>query len=352
MQKATIATVAAEAGVSTATVSRVLTGSKTVTAETSRRVFAAAEKLRYSGNSIAKALRQNSTGNIGMLVPSISNPFFTALVEQVEHHLAQAGLNLFLCDSRNNVETEASRLISLTQGSVDGILVSPCDAMHSRTALERATRIVPIVQIDRHVAAVSTDWVGLDDAHAMRVITEHLASRGVRTVAFVTSIMGSSSALDRLDSTRRTSAKLGIQMPDDLVLDGDFSLEWGAQAADKLLDSGRPLPDAIICSDDLIALGLSGRLGQRGVRVPEDVLITGFDDIEYASLNTPSLTTLRQPLTQIAAEAVRLLRADIANADRARTHLALRGDLVVRQSTMRSADRGDVAFTAAGAETP
>ena len=337
MQKATIAVVAAEAGVSTATVSRVLTGSKTVSAETSRRVLAAAEKLRYSGNSIAKALRQNATGNIGMLVPSISNPFFTSLVEQVEHHLAQAGLNLFLCDSRNDVATEATRLISLTQGSVDGILVSPCDATLSRPALERATRIVPIVQIDRRVADLGTDWVGLDDAHAMRIIAEHLAGRGVRTVAFVTSIMGSSSALDRLESTRRACTELGLDMPDDLVLDGDFSLEWGAQAADKLLDSGRALPDAIICSDDLIALGLSGGLAKRGVRVPQDVLITGFDDIEYASLNTPSLTTLRQPLTQIAAEAVRLLRENIANTDRANSHLALRGNLVVRQSTTRDA---------------
>ncbi|ONI60495.1 LacI family DNA-binding transcriptional regulator [Okibacterium fritillariae] len=334
----TVATVAAEAGVSTATVSRVLTGSKSVSAQTSARVLAAAEKLRYSGNSIAKALRQNSTGNIGMLVPSISNPFFTSLVEQVEHHLAQAGLNLFLCDSRNLVATEETRLRSLTQGSVDGILVSPVDENRSAAALQRASDIVPIVQIDRRVGAVDTDWVGLDDAHAMRLIAQHLADRGVRTVAFVTSIMGSSSALDRLQSARSSCAELGIAMPDDLVLDGDFSLEWGATAADGLLDSGRDLPDAIICSDDLIALGLSGRLAERGIRVPDDVRVTGFDDIEYASLNVPSLTTLRQPLTQIAAEAVRLLQENIQSADRAKTQLALRGELVVRKSTTRYGD--------------
>jgi LacI family transcriptional regulator len=334
----TVATVAAEAGVSTATVSRVLTGSKSVSAQTSARVLAAAEKLRYSGNSIAKALRQNSTGNIGMLVPSISNPFFTSLVEQVEHHLAQAGLNLFLCDSRNLVATEETRLRSLTQGSVDGILVSPVDENRSAAALQRASDIVPIVQIDRRVGAVDTDWVGLDDAHAMRLIAQHLADRGVRTVAFVTSIMGSSSALDRMQSARSSCAELGIAMPDDLVLDGDFSLEWGATAADGLLDSGRDLPDAIICSDDLIALGLSGRLAERGIRVPDDVRVTGFDDIEYASLNVPSLTTLRQPLTQIAAEAVRLLQENIQSADRAKTQLALRGELVVRKSTTRYGD--------------
>ncbi|WP_430591379.1 LacI family DNA-binding transcriptional regulator [Humidisolicoccus flavus] len=338
MQKTTVASVAAEAGVSTATVSRVLTGSKAVNAETAKRVHAAAEKLRYTGNSIAKALRQNSTGNIGMLVPSISNPFFTALVEQVEHHLAGAGLNLFLCDSRNDVETEATRLQSLTQGSVDGILVSPVNESLSQPALARASSIVPIVQLDRRVSGVESDWVGLDDAHALRIIASHLAEQGVRSAAFVTSTMGSSSAIDRLQSAVESCASLGIELPEDLIFDGEFSLDWGATAAERLLDSGHPLPDAIICSDDLIALGLSGRLSQLGVRVPDDVLVTGFDDIEYASLNTPALTTLRQPLTQIAAEAVRLLQENIRNRDRAHTQLALRGQLIVRTSTSTSTE--------------
>lgn len=330
---ATIASVATEAGVSTATVSRVLTGSKAVNADTTERVLLAVEKLRYRGNSIAKALRQNSTGNIGMLVPSISNPFFTSLVEQVEHHLAQAGLNLFLCDSRNDVQLEAARLRSLTDGSVDGVLISPVNEVLSRPALQRATDIIPIVQIDRRVDTVDTDWVGLDDAHAMNAIVGHLVDRGVRTAAFVTSIMGSSSARDRLEAARDSCTTLGITMPDNLVLDGDFSLEWGATAADHLLDLTGQLPDAVICSDDLIALGLSRRMAERGVQVPGDVLVSGFDDIVYASLNMPSLTTLRQPLSQMAAEAVRLLQESILTDGRARTQLALRGSLVVRDST-------------------
>jgi LacI family transcriptional regulator len=330
---ATVATVAAEAGVSTATVSRVLTGSKAVSDATARRVLSAVDKLHYSGNSIAKALRQNSTGNIGMLVPSISNPFFTALVGQVELNLAQEGLNLFLCDSRNQVDVEAARLRSLTQGSVDGILVSPVDEHRSRDGLQRASEIVPIVQIDRRVESVDTDWVGLDDAHAMRTITHHLLERGVKTAAFVTAIMGSSSARDRLNAARSSCAAVGIRMPEDLTLDGDFSLEWGETAADRLLALPVKLPDAIICSDDLIAVGLSRRLAERGVSVPGDVLITGFDDIDYASFNVPSLTTLRQPLSQIAAEAVRLLRENIQAGDRATSQLALRGELIIRNST-------------------
>ncbi|WP_271985417.1 LacI family DNA-binding transcriptional regulator [Pseudoclavibacter terrae] len=326
---------AAEAGVSTATVSRVLTGSKNVADETARRVHAAAEKLQYSGNSIAKALRQNSTGNVGMLVPSISNPFFTALVEQVEHQLAQSELNLFLCDSQGSVDIEAVRLRSLTQGSVDGILVSPVDESLSAPALQRASTITPMVQIDRRVGALSADWVGLDDEHAMRTVAEHLFARGVRSAAFVTSTKGSSSALDRLKSILAECARLGIHMPDDLVLDGDFSLEWGAQAADALLASARELPDAIICSDDLIAMGLSSRLAGSQVRVPDDVLVTGFDDIDFASLTAPPLTTLRQPIEQIAAEAVRLLRESIQSTERAKTSLALQGSLVARASTSR-----------------
>lgn len=335
MHKPTVAMVAREAGVSTATVSRVLTGSKTVSGETAQRVLAAAEKLRYSGNSIAKALRQSATGNIGMLVPSISNPFFTSLVDQVEHRLAREGLNLFLCDARNDVETEAARLRSLTEGSVDGVLVSPVDLTESRAALVRAREIVPVVQIDRRVNTVDTDWVGLDDDHAMGLVAEHVRACGARTAAFITSTRGSSSALDRLDAIRRSCVALGIQLPDDSILDGEFSLEWGATAAGTLLSAARPLPDAIICSDDLIALGLSGRLAEQGVRVPEDVLVTGFDDIEYASLNTPALTTLRQPLVQMAVEAVRLLRENIQNDEHAQSHLALRGRLVVRRSTTR-----------------
>ncbi|MDF2443123.1 MAG: LacI family transcriptional regulator [Subtercola sp.] len=333
MQKSTILAVAREAGVSTATVSRVLTGSKSVSEETANRVLAAAAKLRYSGNSIAKALRQNSTGNIGMLVPSISNPFFTALVDQVERRLAGLSLNLFLCDSRNDPSIEADRLLSLTQGSVDGILVSPVDMRASGPALERAAQIVPIVQIDRRVPSVESDWVGLDDTHAMEVIIAHLAAQGARTAAFVTSIGGSSSALDRLHSAQRACSAHGIRLPAELIFDGEFSLAWGSTAADRLLSAAPGLPDAIICSDDLIALGLAGRLAERGVSVPGGVLLTGFDDIEYASLNTPSLTTLRQPLPQIASEAVRLLTANIANSDRAKTRLALQGELITRRST-------------------
>lgn len=325
--------VAAEAGVSTATVSRVLTGSKAVNAETAERVRAAVEKLRYSGNSVAKALRQNSTGNIGMLVPSISNPFFTSLVEEVEHHLAHAGLNLFLCDSRNDVDVESNRLRSLTEGFVDGILISPVNEVLSHGALHRASDIMPVVQIDRRVDTVDTDWVGLDDAHAMSAIANHLVDRGARSAAFVTSIMGSSSARDRLETARASCAELGVEMPDDLIFDGEFSLQWGATAADRLLESKHDLPAAIVCSDDLIALGLSRRLKERGISVPADVLVTGFDDIDYASLNVPSLTTLRQPLSQIAAEAVRLLGENIRSEGRARTHLALRGELIVRDST-------------------
>ncbi|GAA4390615.1 LacI family DNA-binding transcriptional regulator [Tsukamurella soli] len=267
-----------------------------------------------------------------MLVPSISNPFFTALVEQVEHQLAGADLNLFLCDSQSDVDVEARRLRSLTQGSVDGILVSPVDEVDSKSALARAMEIAPVVLLDRCVAGIDTDWVGLDDTHAMTLIAEHVAGLGARTVSFVTSIMGSSSARDRLDSARVACARFGLELAEELIFDGEFTLRWGVTAADLLLRR-ETLPDAIICSDDLIAIGLVGRLTSRGVRVGTDVAVTGFDDIEYAALNAPALTTLRQPLSQIAAEAVRLLQERIRATDHPTTRFALRGELVLREST-------------------
>jgi LacI family transcriptional regulator len=335
LRRVTVAMVAREAGVSTATVSRALTESRAVSAANAKLVREAAERLGYSGNSIARALRVNSTRTIGMLVPSISNPFFTTLVEAVEHHLVELGLNLFLCDSRNDPTIEASRLTSLTQGNVDGILVSPCHSQESRQALERACAIAPVVQIDRQVSNLDTDWVGLDDSHAMGLIARHLAEQGVNEAAFVTSTTGSSSAQYRLESIMRSCSENGVKIRSNRVLDGAFTLAWGATAADCLVEAGS-LPDAIICSDDLIALGLIGRLTQHGITVPTDVLVTGFDDIDYASLNTPSLTTVRQPVEQIAAEAVRLLRENIDDSDRSKVTISLRGDLLVRRSSVRA----------------
>ncbi|WP_208026196.1 LacI family DNA-binding transcriptional regulator [Amycolatopsis acidicola] len=331
----TIAEVAERAGVSTATVSRALSGGRPVSAEVTRRVRKAAAELGYAVNPIARALRNSRTDTVGMVVPSISNPFFTSLVESVEHALGRDGKELFLCDAQSDPVVEAKRLASLVSRNVDGIIVSPTHGTESASAVLETARRLPLVQLDRFVGGTSTDWVGVDDLAAMRLVLDHLHAAGARSVAFVGSLLTNSSTEQRLAGFRRRSAELDLKVGPDSVLLGDYSVEWGEAAAGKLIDAGEP-PDAVVCADDLIALGVTRGCRARGVSVPGQLQVTGFDNIEFARLSDPALTTVDQPRERIAAEAVRLLaaagKAD-AGEKQASAHIALVPELVVRQST-------------------
>ncbi len=332
MPKITIRDVAAHARVSTATVSRALSGARPVSPDVLKQVRRAAEELGYSGNGIASALRRSRTDTVGMLVPSIDNPFFTSLVESVEHALQQAGRQLFLCSSRSDPALEAQRLRSLVARQVDGIVISPVHGTESTEAVGWAAAELPLVQVDRYVSGVPSDWVGVDDDAGLRLIVEHLAARGARSAAFVSSRLTNSSTELRLAGFRRHTERLGIAVDDAAVLLGEYSIGWGRKAAEGLLGSGR-LPGAIVCADDLIALGVLQACSEAGVAVPDEVLVTGFDDIPFSALSAPPLTTVHQPQELIAAEAVRLLQRALGRACNEPAHIALTPTLVVRAST-------------------
>jgi LacI family transcriptional regulator len=328
LQRVTIAEVAARAGVSTATVSRVLSGRGPVSEAMGRRVRKAAEDLGYQVNTIARALRDGRTATVGMVVPSITNPFFTSLVESVEHVLGQEGKELFLCDARSDPEIEARRLDSLVARNVDGIIVSPCHGTESGRAVQRTADRLPLVQLDRFVGGTETDWVGVDDIAAMRQVIDHLHVGGARSAAFVGSRLTNSSTEQRLAGFRRRAADTGMAVRDEWILLDDYTVEWGEEAVARL--TGGPLPDAIVCADDLIALGVTRACRAHGIAVPSQVQVTGFDNIQFARLGEPALTTVDQPTDQIAAEAVRLL-GTVGGTSRA--HIALVPKLVVRDST-------------------
>ncbi|MBO2447757.1 LacI family DNA-binding transcriptional regulator [Actinomadura barringtoniae] len=336
MQRVTISQVAERAGVSTATVSRVLSGRGPVSPGVQRKVRRAAEELGYQVNSIARALRNSRTDTVGMVVPSISNPFFTSLVENVEHALGQEGRELFLCDARSDPEIEARRLASLVARNVDGIIVSPSHGTLSGPAVQETADRLPLVQLDRFVGGTSTDWVGVNDVAAMRLIMDHLHEGGARSAAFVGSLLTNSSTEQRFAGFQRRAEELNIGVDPEHVLLGDYSVDWGETAAARLIEAGE-LPDAIVCADDLIALGVTRVCRRYGVDVPTRVQVTGYDNIEFARLGEPALTTIDQPRAQIAAEAVRLL--DLASrtgtAERGPSaHIALVPTLVVRDSTV------------------
>jgi LacI family transcriptional regulator len=330
--RVTIRDVAERAQVSTATVSRALSGAKPVSPAVREQVQRAADELGYAGNGIASALRRSRTDTVGMLVPSIANPFFTGLVEHVEHALQQAGRQLFLCSSRSDPELEAQRLRSLVARQVDGIIISPVHGSLSTPAVQRAATELPLVQVDRYVSGVDSDWIGVDDDAALDLVMTHLAGRGVRSAAFVSSQLTNSSTELRLAGFRRHAARLDVAVPEGNVLLGEYSIDWGREAAAGLIAAGG-LPDAVVCADDLIALGVLQACAAAGVSVPGDVLVTGFDDIPYSALSAPPLTTVHQPQAEIAAEAVRLLSRVLGDEPTAHDRVALRPTLTVRAST-------------------
>lgn len=330
--KATLRDVAERAQVSTATASRALTGARPVSDAVAKQVRQAVEELGYTGNGIASALRRSRTDTIGMVVPSIANPFFTSLVESVEHVLQDAGRQLFLCSSRSDAALEAQRLRSLVARQVDGIIVSPVHGSASAPAVAQAAAQLPMVQVDRRTDEVAGDWVGVDDDAALRLVLEHLADQGVKSAAFVSSRLTNSSTEQRQASFRRHAARLGIGVLEDQVLLGEYSIAWGRAAGEHLLTGGA-LPDAVVCADDLIALGVLQACSVIGVDVPGQMSVTGFDDIPFAALSSPPLTTVRQPQQEIAAKAVRLLEQAMGENRGEPRHLALTPSLIVRAST-------------------
>ncbi|HTV12539.1 MAG TPA: LacI family DNA-binding transcriptional regulator [Acidimicrobiales bacterium] len=328
---ATIDDVARLAKVSTASVSRALSGSRGVRAETLARVTAAANRLNYKVNPVASALRGRVTRTVGMVVPDITNPFFPAVVKTVEDALHNSGMSLFLCDANDSPDVEAERLAALLARSVDGVIISPVDVQRSRAAVLAASKRVALVQVDRFVN-VDSDIVSVDHRRGIQLVVEHLAGQGCSSFAFVTTARRFSIAAERyqayVDCTRpidRPSAKR--------VLAGDLSAAWGEEAAARLAKAGAP--EAVVCANDLIAIGVLRTFRRLGVKVPQDVAVTGYDDLMVADMLDAGLTTVRQPLEQLGQEAVHFVLSGIESPDGPRRQLRLLPELVVRGSTSR-----------------
>lgn len=329
----TMKDVADAAGVSTATVSRVLSGRRPVSADVADLVRATSQRLGYQANMVARSLRMRSTGTVGMVVPRISNPFFPSMVEAVERELAVGGLQLLLCDSQGSLDHEFERVRALLNRRVDGLLLIPCEAPGSSAAVAIATASVPVILLDRTTGVdlpASTDVVSTDDDLGMALLFDHLRQRGVASTAFVSATDISSSAFRRREGyqTRTTDAGSSTRL-----LLGDFSYEWGREAAQLLL-AGGPLPDAVVCGADIIALGVLSAFHAARVSVPGDILVTGYDDIGFAALSNPGLTTVRQPVEAMGRTAVQLLTSRLRDArDGLGRHELLDPDVVVREST-------------------
>jgi len=331
----TVHDVARAAGVSISTVSRALASPDRVAAPTRERVRAAADELGYRPNRAASVLRAGRTGAYGLVVPDLANPYFAAVAKGAQARARERGAGLFVVDTEENPDLEAEVLTSLAPQTDGVVLCSP-------RAVDRALAVLgerPVVLVNHEADGVPA--VETDHAAGMRRALEHLRALGHRRIAYVGGPESSWS-----DRRRRAGLAAAAYDDVDVVALGAFrpQVEGGQAAADLVVASGAT---AVITFNDLVAVGLVGRLRARGLDVPGDLSVVGCDDSYVASLVTPALTTLRVDLRAMGRAAV-----DLLVADDGATAAPLDVDLVVRSSTAPPTPAPAAAATAAPTETP
>ena len=332
---ASVKDVAAAAGVSLGTVSNVLNRPDRVAAATREKVERAMADLGFVRNESARSLRAGRTRSLAYVMLDAGNPFFTDVAQGIEHAAEGADLSLFLCNSDSRAAREAAHLEHLEQQRVQGILITPVDP--DSPALDAiARRGTPLVIVDRIRKGGEFCSVAVDDVLGGRLAVEHLVDRGHRRVAFVGGPLGIGQIADRYEGARLAWAAAGLP-EDDLTLLAAESLTVasGRSAGERLAGiSSARRPTAAFCANDLVAFGLLQQATTTGLRVPDQLAIVGYDDIEFAAAAAVPLTSVRQPRQELGRAAADLVLDEASNAAHQHQQVVFTPELVARASTL------------------
>lgn len=326
--------IAEAAGVSVTTVSRALTTPARVAKETSERVQRIADELGYSPNLVARSLRSQQSGLIIVLVTNISNPMLSACARGTERVARELGYSTLLGDTQNDPVLEERYISLLASRQVDGVIVLS-SRLHGRVfdLILKAKADAAVVNACACLDETPCSTVGIDDVGAARAMTEHLLSLGHRRIAAITGPAESPHSRDRMFGYRLALRAAGLRFDESLVFHAEFSMEDGGHAAASALSLPSP-PTALFCFSDLMAIGAIQKLQGMGLRVPDDVSVAGFDDIDFAAFASPPLTTVRQPTLEMGETAMRLLHQRINGSAEIET-VTLPVELMIRGSTGR-----------------
>jgi LacI family transcriptional regulator len=327
--------VAARAGVSVGTVSNVLNRPEIVAEATRERVHAAIKALGFVRNESARQLRAGRSRMIGLVVLDVANPFFTDVALGVEEETGEAGLSVILCNSNDQAARQARHLELLEEQRVQGILLTPVGAADDRIS-QLQLRGTPVILVDSRSANGGQCSVAVDDVRGGDLAVSHLLRAGHRRIGFVGGPFGIRQVADRRDGAIRALERTGRDAA-DLIVIGTPALNWaaGKQAGAALAElPGDERPTGVFCANDLLALGLLQELTRRGLRVPDDVAIVGYDDIEFAAAAAVPISSVRQPRRQLGRTAAQLLLEEAA-ATGPHTHrqVIFQPELVIRESS-------------------
>jgi LacI family transcriptional regulator len=331
--RATIGDVAGLAGVSKATVSRVLNSSRTVAPEKAQAVHDAVVKLRYEPFGPAKALRQSRVRIWAVIIADIQNPFFTSVVRGIEDIAHVNGYRLVLCNSDEDVEKEASYLDIAIRERMSGVVIAA--ASTTSTHIDRLLDDgIPVVAIDRRLDDAKVDAVVVDNTAGACEATLHLIESGYRRIGCIVGPAEVSTSAERLAGYRTALRQAGHRYDKSIVRRADYREAGAYKATAALLEQDEP-PDALFIANNLMTVGAIRAIHERGLSIPDDIGLVGFDDSPIAELLRPTVTVVAQPVLEIGRTAAELLLD--AEPNRSARDVVLAPRLVVRESCRRVA---------------
>ncbi|WP_034294060.1 LacI family DNA-binding transcriptional regulator [Herbaspirillum sp. RV1423] len=329
---ATIKDVARQAGVSYTTVSHVLNKTRPVSVDARDRVLAAVEALAYVPSALARSLRSNATGSIGLIIPNNTNPYFSEVARGIEDSCYAAGYSVILCNSDDDPAKQRDYLNVLLTKRCDGLIV----ATLAQTDGELLRKMkVPTVLLDRAPKDMAIDLVAVDNAAGGALAAQHLLSLGRRRIACIAGPQSLDISAERIAGLRKSLSEAGVLLQDDMLAYADFTSAGGYAAARALLTA--PMrPDAIFCCNDLMAIGALRAAAERGIEVPEALSVVGFDDIDLARFVHPPLTSVAQNTRRLGQLTAQCLLDRIADPGRPVQRQTIMPELHVRGSTVRA----------------
>lgn len=332
MKKITMLDIAKKAGVSKATVSMVLNKrDHCISEETKQKILKLAKELNYIPNSLARGLSTKKTGTIGIILPDITNPFFASIARAIEDSANLLGYNVMFCNADNEIDKELEYIKLLISKLVDGVIFIAGGESKSSVEMLKSNNI-PFVLVDRYMESYKDEYgvYLLNEAGVIQGI-EYLYNKGNRKIAFVKGHEHLQISNERLKGYKRAMNKYGIY-DEKLIFKGDFNIEGGIKATEAILkDLGKV--DAIFYSNDIMALGGMKVLLRKGFKIPEDIRIMGFDNIDICEIFEPELTTIAQPIYDMGRESCKLLIDVINNLSIEKKQIYFDTELIIRKTT-------------------
>lgn len=333
MSASTMEDVAKAAGVSVATVSRVLNKSSSVAQSTREAVLDSIKRLDYRPNLLGRNLRRTETKLVLALLPNIANPFYSLIVKGIEDVAQRNGYNVMLCNTDSNADREQVYLELLKNRLADGVII-----MASEIGGDELTAInghFPVVQCCEYKEGAKVPLVSIDNYFAAKKVAKHLISLGHKRIGMISCKNSFLSTKRREQGFRSALEEAGLEFDDRLVVYGNYSFKSGHRMATNLLMLSER-PTAIFAISDIMAVGVLRAAREKGLSVPEDLAVAGFDNISFASMCNPMLTTVSQPKYDLGCTAMELLIRKIRGDLKEPVDIILENELVIRESTMKS----------------